>query len=499
MPVSRVYLQTWISSKSPWEIFQQIHRPGRKAFFLDSIHYQGSDQQYSYLAADPFLTLRIEKGKLQVRGEKNQNYPAKKLLIVLRALLKEHAVAPSPPPSARLAFGGSPLPRGGEGKGEGLRFFTGGVVGYWGYELAPLFDKIQLRRKPAAGTPELLLGFFREVVVYDHKKKHYYLSVCAKNKKQAREGFSKLQKMVGVGFKPAPTHPFSFRNFRLGLTKEKFCAMVRRAKHYIEAGDIYQANLSQRFTFQFKGSSLGLYAALRGINPSPFASYFSWDDIQIISSSPERLVKKSGRYCETKPIAGTRPRPKDSRRVQALRRELLINIKECAEHIMLVDLERNDLGRVCDFKSIQVKELMKVKMYSHVMHLVSKITGRLRPDKDALDLLKAVFPGGTITGCPKIRCMEIIDELEPVQRGIYTGSIGYLDFKGDMDLNIVIRTLILRKNRGHLQVGAGIVYDSDPQCEYDETLHKGEALVEALVMASRGEVCLAPTNQLQLK
>jgi anthranilate/para-aminobenzoate synthase component I len=262
------------------------------------------------------------------------------------------------------------------------------------------------------------------------------------------------------------------------MGRRRFCTMVRKAKDYIAAGDIYQANLSQRFSFRYTGSGLDVYGRLREINPSPYASHFKIRDLEIVSNSPERLIRKRGRSCETKPIAGTRPRR--GGRIAGIRRRLLASPKERAEHIMLVDLERNDLGRVCEYQSVKVREMMAVEPYSHVLHIVSTVAGRLQRGRDALDLIAAMFPGGTITGCPKIRCMQIIDELEPVKRGLYTGSLGYLDFNGDMDLNIVIRTLVLRKGRGYLQTGAGIVYDSEPQREYEETLHKGRALVEAL-------------------
>ncbi len=277
---------------------------------------------------------------------------------------------------------------------------------------------------------------------------------------------------------------FRLKNFKSEISKHRFESMVRRAKAYITAGDIYQANLSQRFSFRFSGSPLRLYGKLRKINPSPFSSFLSAGDLKIISSSPERLIQKRGIQCETRPIAGTRPRKKAGVPPARLARELLANEKERAEHIMLVDLERNDLGRVCDYKSVRVREMMTLEKYSHVLHIVSSITGRLRRGKDGFDLIRAMFPGGTITGCPKIRCMEIIDELEPVRRGIYTGSLGWIDFKGDLDLNIVIRTLVLNKDEGTFQVGAGIVHDSDPGREYEETLQKGEALAEALVKAS---------------
>lgn len=454
----KAYLQTHDSSLTPWEVYASFHARSRKSFFLDSIEHRAPDQNYSYLGADPFLEVTLEVGKIYLTGAEKGIYPARQLFPLLRKLLKKYRCARQRP------------------------FFTGGIAGFWGYELAPLFDRVRFRRKTSSGVPPLCLGFFDSLTIYDHKRKRYYLSAFGKSPREARKKIELLKS----NFPSSSKKPGQFKcgDFQPELPKARFEAMARRAKRYIEAGDIYQANLSQRFSFDYTGDPLKLYGTLRRINPSPFASFLNWGDLKIISSSPERLVSKKGNRCETRPIAGTRSRPKNPDKARALEKELRQNAKERAEHIMLVDLERNDLGRVCDFKSVRVEELMKVEKYSHVMHLVSKITGQLTRGKDALDLLKAVFPGGTITGCPKIRCMEIIDELEPAERGIYTGSIGYLDFSGNMDLNIVIRTMVLQKNKGYLQVGAGIVYDSDPAKEYEETLHKGEAMAQALVQAS---------------
>lgn len=447
-------VEAFRSALSPWEIYQNVYAGGAPSFFLDSIAYRKPDQRFSYIGARPFLETFLQKGRLKLSGAQQKSFPARDLFPVLRGLLKKYRT-----PAQRFPF------------------FTGGAVGFWGYELAPLFDKVQFRKKPEAPTPDLWVGFFDKVIVYDHAKRVYYLSINGNtgDSQKIRAGFEELKKYFQ---KPSGSARFSFNSFKPAISQRRFESIVRRAKRYIESGDIYQANLSQRFSFDFKGSSLKLYGALRKINPSPFASFFRLGDTEIISSSPERLVSLKGNHCETRPIAGTRPRGKK------MEKELRANVKERAEHIMLVDLERNDLGRVCDYRSVRVEELMKIEKYSHVIHLVSKVTGKLQKGKDALDLLRAVFPGGTITGCPKIRCMEIIDELEPARRGIYTGSIGYIDFQGNMDLNIVIRTILLKKNRGYFQTGAGIVYDSDPRREYEETLHKGEAMAHALVQAS---------------
>jgi aminodeoxychorismate synthase component I len=266
-----------------------------------------------------------------------------------------------------------------------------------------------------------------------------------------------------------------------GMSETDYARRVRRCLEYIAAGDIYQANLSHRFAVELGGRSpRSIYRRLREINPSPFAALIELPDVTLVSCSPERLVRRCGQDVETRPIAGTRPRGTSTDEDRLLVEDLLMNPKERAEHIMLVDLERNDLGRVCSYGSVRVDEFMAVERYSHVSHIVSNIRGRLAPGRNALDLIRAVFPGGTVTGVPKVRCMEIIDELEPVRRGPYTGSIGYLSASGDLDLNIIIRTLVIAGARAYLQVGAGIVADSDPLREYQETLFKAEALLKAL-------------------
>jgi len=262
------------------------------------------------------------------------------------------------------------------------------------------------------------------------------------------------------------------RNRVSNFSKKEFQQTVLKAKEYIKAGDIYQVNLSQRLEVKIKDSPLEIYNKLRQINPSPFASYFDFGDFQIVSCSPERLIKLENGAAKTRPIAGTRP-------ITASEEELLLDPKERAEHIMLVDLERNDLGKACEYGSVHVDETMVIEKYSHVIHIVSNVAGKLRPDKTKFDLIKAMFPGGTITGCPKIRSMEIIEELEPVKRGIYTGSIGYIG-NDKMDLNIAIRTILMKGDTAYIQVGAGIVADSDPEREYFETLHKAQAMLEAI-------------------
>ena len=264
------------------------------------------------------------------------------------------------------------------------------------------------------------------------------------------------------------------------MTAGAYEAMVARALERIHAGDIFQANLAQRFTARVEGDALALYRALRRINPSPFACFVRAEDLSIVSCSPERLVRVQEGRVDTRPIAGTRPRGASASEDAIRSLELLLNEKERAEHIMLVDLARNDLGRVCAPGSVAVDELMALEPYSHVMHIVSNVSGRLRRGAGAVDVIRATFPGGTITGCPKVRCMQIIRELEPVARGLYTGSIGWLGFSGALDLNIAIRTILVQGGQASFHVGAGIVADSRPDREYDETLAKGQAMAEAL-------------------
>jgi para-aminobenzoate synthetase component 1 len=274
---------------------------------------------------------------------------------------------------------------------------------------------------------------------------------------------------------------------KANFSHEGYLEAVARAREYISAGDIFQVNLSQRFEAELTLLPYELYKYLRCINPAPFASYFNFDGLNIAGASPERFLKVRGDMIETRPIKGTRPRGKTPKEDQAQAADLLASKKDRAENIMIVDLERNDLGRVCRYGTVKVTELAILETYPTVYHLTSTVVGRLRENKNCIALLKAAFPGGSITGAPKVRAMEIIDELEPTRRSVYTGSIGYLGFNGDMDLNIVIRTFIIKDGKAYFQVGGAIVYDSEPEAEYTETLDKGKALMQALGLGD-GEI-----------
>jgi len=302
----------------------------------------------------------------------------------------------------------------------------------------------------------------------------------------AREALDQVLARLTCG---TATDPMVFEENVTGLessslqatsTPEEFQAMVHQALEHIRAGDIFQANVAQRFLAPWHGSSLPLYDRLRRVNPSPFACWLSTGELEVVSCSPERLVRIQEGRVDTRPIAGTKPRGSTPAEDTLRSLELLLSEKERAEHIMLVDLARNDLGRVCAAGSVSVDELMTLEEYSHVIHIVSQVSGRLRPGSDVVDVIRAVFPGGTITGCPKVRCMEILRALEPVARGLYTGSLGYLGFDGTSDLNIAIRTMVIANGQLSFHVGAGIVADSDPEREYHETLAKAAALMSAL-------------------
>ena len=374
--------------------------------------------------------------------------------------------------------------------------FWGGWVGTIGYEMAQWLDAITLYNKDDLDLP--LLYFFQvdQLWVYDHTT-HILKTIISKKclddpKTYYDETIQEIDRVWQqaksiLNFSPEPIKPTlptqpngNGSGLHSKITETQYNEMVERAKRYIDGGDIYQANLSQRFETPFKGEAFNLYENLRQINPSPFSGYINMGNLTLVSSSPERLVKVEKGVLETRPIAGTRPRGRNSTEDNHLATELLLNEKEQAEHLMLVDLERNDLGRICEYGSVQVTEQMFVEQYSHVSHIVSNIRGVLKSGITFKEILKAVFPGGTITGCPKIRCMEIIDELEPVARGPYSGSFGYIGFADYIDLNIIIRTILLKDDKAYFHVGAGIVADSVPANEYQETLDKAAAMIDVL-------------------
>jgi len=362
--------------------------------------------------------------------------------------------------------------------------FTGGAVGYFGYDLNRQIEAIPNIAVDDQGIPDIYLGFYTEAIVIDHKENRTYaVSYMPEDNSRAMgEALSRLRLLVSrvSGGKLPESNGNVAENLSSNFSRNGYRAMINRAKEYISAGDIFQVNLAQRFVADLKVDHFSLYRRLRSLNPAPFAAYLGYGDFSILSSSPERFMFVNDRYVETRPIKGTRPRFSDEKKDGLSIKELKESEKDAAEHVMIVDVKRNDLGRVCEFGSVKVPELMVVESYKAVHHLVSTVAGRLRPDIGALDLLRAGFPGGSISGAPKIRAMEIIEELEPCRRNVYTGAIGYISTNRIMDTNIAIRTIIAMNGKAYLHVGGGIVADSDPDAEYQETMDKGLALFNAL-------------------
>ncbi|MCK4777550.1 MAG: anthranilate synthase component I family protein, partial [Actinomycetia bacterium] len=365
--------------------------------------------------------------------------------------------------------------------------FTGGAVGFFSYDISKRIETIKQFTVRDTEFPDAFFIFPKKILISDNFKEKVFFITLKDNK--AEDSLIEIKKWLEKSEKEESDLIYDYDNeefpsfnprIKAILSKKRYSDMVRKAIDYIFAGDIYQVNLSQRFEVEADIEPFEIFKRLRKINPSPFGGFIKFEKFSLISSSPERLVRLEGDRVETRPIAGTRPKGETDAERARLREELRLDPKERAEHVMLVDLERNDLGRVCEYGTVRVDELMTLEEYSHVIHIVSNIQGALKKGKDALDLIKAVFPGGTITGCPKVRCMEIIEELEPVSRGPYTGSMGYIGFDGDMDMNIIIRTIAHKGKKYYAQAGSGIVADSIPEREYYESLKKAEAMLKAL-------------------
>jgi aminodeoxychorismate synthase component I len=468
-PGSLVKRLPW-NAVTPVSAYEHIAN-GPYSFLMESVKGTESTARYSFVGTDPFLILRTKGSRAEInrqgRSETIQGLP----FTILKNLLDEISTP----------------------KTEGLPPFFGGAVGLFSYDLVRFFEKLPRKAVDDLDCPDLMLMFVDTVIAFDHEQKTAQIIYTppqnhvlnTDRKALLEEGLSKIAQIeerltVPVQSPSRKQDSMPIVQPESNFTKAQYIQMVRRCKDYIASGDIYQANLSQRFSVPFRQNPWSLYKVLREINPSPFAGFLQMGDLQLVSASPERLIRLQGGVLETRPIAGTRPRGGSFREDQGMTIDLLASEKERAEHLMLVDLERNDLGKVCRYGTVQVDEFMVTEQYSHVIHIVSNIRGELLPDKHGLDVIRAVFPGGTITGVPKIRCMEIIEELEPVVRGPYTGSFGYISLAGEMDLNLIIRTFVIKNNRAYIQVGGGIVADSEPEREYQETLYKAEALLDAL-------------------
>lgn len=445
---------------------------GSNSFLLESAGGSEKIARYSFLGFEPAAIYKVKDGISEVGAEGRNSLAGSDPLARLAEILGRYKQASIPelPP------------------------FQGGAAGLLSYDFVRYIELLPVHTVDDLHIPDAHFLIIDRLIAFDHAVKKAWAIVCP-GVRNPDEGWGaaydeaeliltaicKTAENAGkaaVSDLACEKHSIKIIH---EMKKETYMDMVRRARDYIAAGDIFQANLSQRVK-AFIGTldPWKLYMTLRSINPSPFAGFVNFGEYCIVSSSPERLVKIGDRNIETRPIAGTRPRGNDVSEDEKMRAELLLNEKERAEHIMLIDLERNDLGRVSGYGSVKADELMLTEDYSHVIHIVSNIRGELAQGKTCLDVIRAVFPGGTITGVPKVRCMEIIDELEPVRRGAYTGSMGYIGFSGAMDFNIVIRTFVIKDGYAYVQAGAGIVADSEPEREYYETLRKAEALIKTM-------------------
>ncbi len=465
---------------SPQDIYGSMNKPF--SFLLESIKGPENISRYSFIGSDPFLTFKVKNGNIEIQHIHKEVRSSRSPLKILKEILGRYKTCPD----------------------KNLPPFTGGAVGMISYDFVHYFERLPRKALDDLKVPDAHFMLVDTVIAVDHtlnrtliiaspgasdmvteNREHpddwerYYENAAGKIK-HIHDLISSMpsQNDKEDAWQDASAAPVSIHH---EMKKTDYMDMVKKAKAYIHAGDIFQANLSQRVSAYIgEVSAWQIYKMLSRINPSPFASYLDMGDYHIASSSPERLVRVKGDTVDTRPIAGTRPRGDDADGDNRMRSELLLNEKERAEHLMLIDLERNDLGKISDYSTVEVDEFMITEDYSHVIHIVSNVKGSIVKGKDCFDAIRATFPGGTITGVPKVRCMEIIDELEPVTRGPYTGSIGYIGFDCSMDLNIIIRTFLIKNKTAYVQAGAGIVADSDPEKEYYETLKKAEALIKTL-------------------
>jgi len=477
-----VYRELVADLETPVTAFLKLRQMGdgdRYAFLLESVAGGESIARYSYLAVNPdrVLTSRGRAVTITDRGRETVSIlpPGRDPLHVLKDLMSQYRFVPIP----------------------GWQRFPGGAVGYMGYDLVRFFEELPDRNPDDLGLPDCAMMFGDTIVIFDHVMHRVRVLHNAHIDRHPDTVYAhaceRIDEVIRCLEGPAPavrhfrgtppTERTDAAQYPSTMTREQHRAAVRQAKEYIAAGDIIQVVLSHRLSAPVDGDPFDLYRALRAINPSPYMFYLCFGDMKLIGASPEILVTEDAGQVVTRPIAGTRRRGRTPEEDQELERELLSDEKERAEHIMLVDLHRNDIGRVCKPGSVEVDQLMVVERYSHVMHIVSNARGELADDRDQFDLLRATFPAGTLSGAPKIRAMEIIDELEPLRRGPYGGAVGYFGYSGSMDTCITLRTIVLKGKTAYIQAGGGIVADSDPDAEYEETVNKAGALLDAVRFA----------------
>jgi anthranilate synthase component 1 len=472
-----VWKEVLLDTETPVSAFRKIGN-SQYAFLLESVEGGENVGRHSFLGSEPFAVLTSKGDTVTVSRDGGRQTrrlsPGEDPLTALKALMSEYTFVPV----------------------EGLPKFCGGAVGFIGYDMVRFFERLPERAEDDLSIPDSLLVLTDTCLIFDHAyHRGKVLSNAVVNGDpdsaydQAVAKIEALSRRIAappVGV-PAPRPVPADTTLSTNLSREDYERIVQQAKEYISAGDVIQVVLSQRLSRRVAADSFDIYRALRSLNPSPYMYYLTYGDLKIIGSSPERLVSVQDGEVVTRPIAGSRPRGATPEEDEALAAELLADEKERAEHIMLLDLGRNDVGRVCRYGTVQVDEQMVIEKYSHVQHIVSNVRGQIRAGRDQFDVLRACFPAGTLSGAPKVRAMEIIEELEPTRRGPYGGVIGYFSFSGNMDTAITIRTIVCSNGVAHVQVGAGIVADSVPEREYEECVSmKGGALLRAIEMAEQG-------------
>jgi anthranilate synthase component 1 len=461
---------------TPVGAYLRLARHARYACLLESVEGGEKIARYTFVGANPVEVFRYVNGACVLESESRVSWVQSNPLDFLRNRIQRYRPVRVP----------------------GLPPLVAGAIGYFAYDIVRLFERIPDRSRNDLGTDDAVMMFYLGLVVFDHVRHRVWVvrnvftdgpgSLRSKYRATLRE-ISETRRLLELPLddnRSKPSRRATPLRVESNFARPQYLAAVRKSKEYVRAGDVFQVVISQRFSARTEADPFEIYRALRVLNPSPYMYFLKLGDTAIVGSSPELLVKVQGRDAYYRPIAGTRPRGKDEAEDQRLAAELAADPKERAEHIMLVDLGRNDLGRVCEYGSVQVERLEFVERYSHVMHLVSSLHGRLRSDVDCFDALAACFPAGTVSGAPKIRAMEIIDELEPTRRGIYAGAILYLDFSGNLDSCIAIRTMVVKKGLAWVQAGGGLVADSVPAREYQETVNKARALIAALEVAHGG-------------
>ncbi|MDD5504873.1 MAG: anthranilate synthase component I [Candidatus Omnitrophica bacterium] len=471
-----VYKEIFADFDTPLSAFMKIDDK-RHSFLLESVEGAEKISRYSFLSSDPAAVIEAKGGTVRIKKKNGTTIiKSSNPLDEIAGFMKQFSFV----------------------EVKGLPRFCGGLVGYIGYDIVRFIEKLPLPRKDDLHVPDLRLMLTDTLLVFDHIRHTIKIVsnafIPASSKAPASDFYDKsvskievLARRLRAPFKnnfssmdkPAPAAEISSN-----ISKSDFKKSVLKAKEYIRSGDIIQVVLSQRFQAEYDKNPINLYRALRSINPSPYMFYLSFKDFKLIGSSPEIMVRKENAIARVRPIAGTRPRGRDEKQDAEFEKSLLRDKKENAEHLMLVDLGRNDLGRVCRPGSVRVNDFMVIEKYSHVMHIVSDCSGVLLPPADMTRLLRASFPAGTVTGAPKIRAMQIINELEGAKRGPYAGCVGYLSFSGNLDVCITIRTILLQGSKAYVQVGAGIVADSIPEKEYQETVNKAKAMFKAISMAN---------------